>query len=63
MGAPFKARVYNPGELATFEIAPPPSRQCSVQSHAHTRERASGSVTQQGGDAGARRTTSGYFSK
>ena len=43
---PFKARVYNPGELASelarFESGisskfhPSPSRQCSVQSHAPT---------------------------
>ena len=60
-----KVRVYNPGELASelarFEsgipskFPPPPSRQCSVQSHApHKLERASGSGTQQEeGDAGA----------
>ena len=37
-----KARVYNPGELARWKwhLPLPPSRQCSVQSHAPTNSNA-----------------------
>ena len=65
----FKARVYNPGELARFESGtsskfhPPIPSVLRPKPRPHKLERASGSGTQQGeGDAGARRSNSAEFS-
>ena len=69
---PFKARVYNPGELAselarfesgTSSKSPPILSVLRPKPRPHKLERASGSGTQQGeGDAGARRSNSAEFS-